>query len=63
MKVSFLVVSPMYLVSIMKMNVFLKMDFGRARNVSGEGVVEISLQPMLLPSESWASPPPRLPFL
>lgn len=53
----------MYLVSIMKMNVFLKMDFERAGNVSGEGVVEISLQPMLLPSESWASPPPRLPFL
>ena len=50
----------MHLVSVMKMNVFLKMDFGRAGNVSGEGVTEVSLQAALLCRESWPPRPPRL---
>lgn len=47
-KVSFLVTSPMYLVSVMKMNVFLKMDFGRTGNVSGGRGEAVEISPARL---------------
>lgn len=50
----------MYLVSVLKMNVFLKMDFGRTGNVSGgeEGSSRNLSSPLVVRADS-----PHLPFL